>query len=154
MKIKVEFSPAEFKDAELLTQIAISAKRHWNYPESWMQAWLPSLTMTPAYIETREVWMAIVNDHPVGYYSFDENEEGFWLDNLWVLPEYMGRGIGKTLFEHALEGCIRRGVSVLKIEADPNAQSFYEKMGARKVAEHNTKLAGEQRTLPIMEIRM
>jgi len=152
--MKLKILPAVFDSTKALTKIAISAKRHWNYPESWMQAWLPSLTMTPAYIETREVWMAIVNDHPVGYYSFDENEEGFWLDNLWVLPEYMGRGIGKTLFEHALERCIRRGVSVLKIEADPNAQSFYEKMGARKVNEHRTQVAGEQRVLPIMEIRM
>lgn len=154
MKIKVEFSPAEFNDAGLLTQIAISAKRHWNYPDAWMQIWLPSLTMTPEYIGTHEVWMAIVNKHPVGYYSFDENEEGFWLDNLWISPDHMGQGIGKALFEHALERCKKHGVSVLKIEADPNAQSFYERMGAQKVAEHQTQVAGEQRVLPIMEIRM
>ena len=42
--------------------------------------------------------------------------------------------------------------SVLKIEADPNAQSFYERMGARKVGEHHSEVFGQPRTLPVMEV--
>ncbi len=146
--------PAEAKFAHNLTEITITAKRHWNYPERWMQIWLPSLTITSQYIESHEVWMMVVADKPVAYYSFDENEGGHWLDNLWVLPEYMGQGIGRVLFEHAIERCKIRHVYVLKIEADPNAQSFYERMGARKVGEHQTQVDGEPRVLPIMEIRI
>jgi len=75
-----------------------------------------------------------------------------WLDNLWVLPEFMGRGIGPQLFQHALERSRERGESVLKIEADPNAQSFYEKMGARQIGEHHSEVDGQMRVLPVMEI--
>ncbi len=140
--------------AAVLTEITISAKRHWAYPENWIQLWLPSLTITPEYIDSHEIWMMMVEDQPVGYYSFSQNEEGLWLDNLWVLPEYMGLGIGRSLFQHALERCKELEASKLMIDADPNAQSFYEKMGARKVHEHHTELDGALRILPVMEINL
>jgi GNAT superfamily N-acetyltransferase len=137
-----------------LTQISILAKRHWEYPEAWIQLWIPSLIITAEYIESHEVWMMVLEDQPVAYCSFNENEEGFWLDNLWVHPEFMGQGIGKSLFQHALERCTSLGVSLLKIEADPHAQSFYERMGAHKVSEHFTEIQGERRILPVMEIKL
>lgn len=145
---------ASNEHANDLTQISILAKRHWEYPEAWIQLWAPSLTITSEYIENHEVWMMVMEDQPVAYYSFNKNEEGFWLDNLWVLPEYMGQGIGNSLFQHALERCRALGVSTLKIEADPNAQSFYERMGAHKVSEHYTEIQGEPRVLPVMEINL
>jgi GNAT superfamily N-acetyltransferase len=78
-----------------------------------------------------------------------------WLDNLWVLPEHIGHGIGKQLFQHALEQGRTQNVSILKIEADPNAQSFYERMGARKVGEsHYPEMDGQPRILPILEINL
>lgn len=145
---------AASQHANDLTQISISAKRHWEYPEAWIQLWLPSMRITAAYIEEHETWIMMQETQPLAYYSFNENEEGFWLDNLWVLPEYMGQGIGKSLFEHALERCRAMGISTLKIEADPNAQSFYERMGAHKVGGHITEIQGEPRVLPVMEINL
>jgi GNAT superfamily N-acetyltransferase len=140
-------------DSIVITNITIAAKRHWNYPEKWIQHWLSALTISPDYIEENEVWMAVVDDTPAAYYSFKQEDGDLWLDNLFVLPEYMGQGIGRKLFQHALEGSRIRGASILKIEADPNAQSFYEKMGARKVGEqHHPEMDGQPRILPVMEI--
>lgn len=138
-------------DAERLTQITIAAKRHWNYPEKWIQLWLPQLTISPEYISSHEVWMAVMDGSPAGYYSLEYLNGELWLGNLWVLPEQMGQGIGRLLFEHAFERCRELGFSVLKIEADPNAQSFYERMGACKVGEHHSKVDEQPRVLPVME---
>jgi GNAT superfamily N-acetyltransferase len=140
--------------ASKLTAVAILAKRHWGYPEVWIELWTPSLIMTAEYIKTHEIWMMMEQDEPVAYYSFNENEDGFWLDHLWVLPEHMGQGIGRSLFQHALERCKMLGVSTLKIESDPNAERFYERMGAHKVSEHKTEIQGEPRVLPVMEINL
>ena len=157
--------------ASVLTEIAIAAKRHWNYPERWIEHWLPSLTISPGYISEHETWMSVLNNQPVGFYSLNmddvvarerqrpkqppRNNGGYlWLDNLWVLPEFMGLGIGRQLFQHALERSRALGVSILKIEADPNAQSFYEKMGVRKTGEHHSQVDGQLRILPIMEINL
>jgi hypothetical protein len=30
---------AKPEDAETLTEIAHAAKRHWDYPERWIEAW-------------------------------------------------------------------------------------------------------------------
>jgi len=172
--------------ASVLTDITIAAKRHWNYPEKWMEQWLPELTISSEYISENEIWMAVRDKKPVAYYSLQTSRHceppplffggeaipntamrlvrreehpprndgsNLWLDNLWVLPEYMGQGIGKQLFQHALERSRLRGVSILKIEADPNAQGFYEKMGARKVGEHHhAEMDGQPRILPVMEM--
>jgi GNAT superfamily N-acetyltransferase len=145
---------AEAQFASVLTQITFAAKRHWGYPETWIELWKPSMTITPEYIDTHETWIAVMDTESAAYYSFNEIEGKRWLDNLWVLPKHMGQGLGRLLFEHALERCKGQDIHSLLIEADPNAQSFYEKMGARKVHEHHTEVDGAPRILPVMEINL
>ena len=152
MNIKISLAFPE--QAEALTQIAISAKQHWDYPEAWIQHWIPQLTISAEYISSNEVWMMIDKEKPIAFYALSQNEGGYELGHLWVLPEYIGKGIGKQLFNHALERCKILNISTLKIYADPNAQTFYEKMGAKKISEHHSDLFGEDRVLPIMEIKL
>lgn len=142
------------EQADILTHITIASKRYWNYPERWMQIWLPLLTISPEYISENEVWVKIFGDKPVAYYSLQQAGSELWLDNLWLLPEFIGRGIGKELFLHAVERSRQCDGSILKIEADPNAEAFYEKMGARRVGEHHSEVDGHPRILPIMEIKI
>lgn len=150
----VEIVAARPQYANALTEIALSAKRHWNYPERWIELWIPTLTVTEEYLTTHETWMVLIEEKPVAWYSFNKHEEEMWLDNLWVLPEYMGQGFGRELFLHALERCRSQDIKTLKIEADPNAQSFYEKMGAQKVGERRGEVDGQSRILPVMEIHL
>ena len=150
--MKIELARAEH--ASELTEIAISAKRHWNYPDRWIELWTPSLTISTDYILQNETWMAVVNVTPIGFYSLHRDDEILWLDNLWVLPDFMRQGIGKKLFQHAVERSRVLDVPILKIEADPNAQSFYEKMGAYKVGESRNQVDDQPRILPIMEINL
>jgi GNAT superfamily N-acetyltransferase len=140
--------------AEILTALTIAAKRHWNYPEEWIQIWLPLLTISPEYIRDNETWAVVQNDRCIAYYSLRPDIGFLWLDNLWVMPEFIGKGIGKELFHHALERSRAREAPVLRIESEPNAQVFYEKMGARKIGEHHTEVDGQSRVLPVMEINL
>jgi GNAT superfamily N-acetyltransferase len=137
-----------------LTTITIAAKRHWNYPERWIQFWLPVLTISPGYIRENETWAVVQDDMCIAYYSLKEEDESLWLDNLWVLPEFMGQGIGRDLFQHALERSRILGAVIMGIVSDPNAQSFYEKMGARKVGEVQSEVDNQPRVLPVMEINL
>ncbi len=153
--MEIEILRALPEHADQLTQITIAAKRHWGYPDKWMQLWIPVLTISWEYISENETWMRVVENKPVAYYSLKQDLGELWLDNLWVLPEHMGQGLGRSLFEHALERSRSRGFSSLKIEADPNAQSFYEKMGARKIGERqHGEMDGQPRILPVMEISL
>ncbi|MBL8090456.1 MAG: GNAT family N-acetyltransferase [Anaerolineales bacterium] len=152
--MNINISRATLNDADSLTQIAISAKRHWNYPEAWIQHWLPQLTISEEYISTNEVWIMTDGGKAIAFYALSQDEEGWELGHLWVFPEYIGKGIGKQLMNHVFERCKMLNISTLKIYADPNAQFFYEKMGAKKVGESKSDLFGQERVLPVMEIQI
>ena len=141
-------------DAVTLSQIAASAKAHWGYPKHWMEIWTPQLSFTPDYFETNESWVAMDGNKQIGFYTLLDNQGIAWLENLWALPEYIGKGIGKQLFQHALGLARQRGYKILQLEADPNAIGFYEKMGMRKIGERQSEVDGQPRILPIMEIEL
>jgi len=152
MKHELTIQRARAEHAEILTEIALAAKRHWGYPERWMEIWTPSLTMTPAYIAHHETWMASLDEKPAAFYSLKQDAEAWWLDNLWVRPDAMGQGIGALLVSHARMRARRAGASVLRVESDPHAVGFYVKMGARRVGECQSDVDGQLRVLPILEI--
>ena len=143
---------AKPEQAEALSQIALASKRHWGYPDCWIELWKPQLTFNPGYFEENESWIAKTDNTPIAFYTLLERDGSAWLDNLWVLPEYIGQGVGKTLFLHALELSRQRGYKALRLEADPNAAGFYEKMGMKKIGERVSEVEGQPRILPIMEL--
>lgn len=142
------------EDAGKLTEIAIAAKRHWNYPERWIQIWIPQLTFKPEDISSSEIFVAMVDGEMAGFYRLIKNPPRAVLEDLWVAPNFMGRGIGKVLFEHAASICRSVNVTAMELDADPNAQGFYEKMRMHKIGEKKTEVDGQPRILPVMEIKL
>ena len=140
--------------AEALTQIAFAAKRHWGYPDVWVQLWSPVLTITPEFIDQFETYVAWEDEKPAGFYAISLEAEKASIEHLWVSPEYIGKGIGSMLFKHMLARCKELGAIVLHIESDPNAQGFYERMGAVKVGESVGEVDGHPRVLPILEMKI
>lgn len=136
----------------MLTQIALAAKRYWGYPERWIEIWTPQLTFNPEYFESNPSWVAVEEGKPVAFYTLLEANEIASIENLWVLPEFMGKGVGRRLFLHAVETARGRGYKTLQLEADPNAVGFYERMGMHKTGERHSEVDGAPRILPIMEI--
>lgn len=137
-------------DAATLTRIAFAAKRHWGYPERWRVGWAHLLTIEPALIAEKETYAACLDGRSVGFYVLSVGCGRMSLDHLWVLPEAMGRGIGRALFGHAVDRARALGGGSLEIESDPNAVGFYERLGACRVATRVTELEGQPRELPVL----
>jgi SAM-dependent methyltransferase/GNAT superfamily N-acetyltransferase len=135
-----------------LTHIALAAKRHWQYPEQWIEAWRPALTITPDYIAAHEVYMLLDGDKPVGFYALSADTGMRQLDHLWLEPAAIGRGYGRALLQHAGSRARESGVRLLEIESDPNARGFYEKLGAHVIGEHQTEIDGQRRVLPVLQL--
>ncbi len=142
------------EEADVLSQIAFSAKAHWGYPRRWMEIWKPQLTFRPEYFEENEAWVAETNGIPVAFYVLQEKAGNAWIEDLWVSPDLIGQGIGKGLFLHAVELSRKHGYKTLQLEADPNAVGFYEKMGMYQVGERHSEVENEPRILPIMEMKL
>lgn len=142
------------EEADALTQIALSAKAHWGYPKRWMEIWMPQLTFRPEYFEQNESWVAVEGTRLIAFYTLQEKDGIAWLENLWVVPQSMGKGAGKQLFLHAVELARGHGSKSLQLEADPNALGFYEKMGMYQIGERRSEVDGQPRSLPIMEMSL
>ncbi len=150
----MEIRRAEPADADALSRVAFVAKAHWGYPEEWMERWRESLTISPEFVKESKVYAVFGEGEPVGFYALVEEGPKMELEHLWVLPERMGLGLGRALFDHAVRRAAGLGAEVLGIEADPSAEGFYRRMGARRVGEIVYNLDGRERVLPLLAVEI
>ena len=136
------------EEAATLTKIALNAKRHWGYPEHWIQHWQEDLTISSEFITNNLVYVAEDENLIVGFYALVVGERRAELEHMWVAPEHIGTGVGKELFIHAMQTAAGDDVSEVEISADPNAESFYTRMGARRIGEDSSEIDGQKRVLP------
>ena len=148
----IQIRRARPDDADTLTAVAHTAKRHWQYPESWIEKWQSDLTITPEFIMNQEVFVAIINDQIGGCCALVMTDSLAEIEHMWIMPEHMGSGVGRALFAHAKARAEVRGANVLELSADPNAEGFYERMGAKRVGEVHADMDGQTRVLPRMRV--
>jgi|SRR5438128_2963339 len=141
---------AKAEDADTLTDIAFSAKKHWRYPERWIEAWRDTLTVRADFIDARETYAAVVDGRKVGFYALHRVGDVLRLEHLWVLPDSMNQGIGRSLFAHGVERARALGFRTVEIESDPNAEGFYRRLGAHGAGTRVSELDGQKRELPVL----
>jgi len=123
------------EDFPQLREIAIEAKAHWGYDRARVEEWGTHGDFEPESLRSREVYVAEANSAPVGWASLIPRGEVGWLEDLWIDPPWIGRGVGRLLFEHVAGRARELGARRLEWEAEPNARGFYERMGATYVRE-------------------
>lgn len=140
-------------DHQILTEITKKAKAYWGYSEEQIENWSQFLTVSKEYIETNSVYNLIIDYQIIGYYSFfHESENTIKLDNLFVLPEFIGKGFGKVLMNDFLVCLQDIHVQKVVLNSEPNAEEFYSKFGFIKVGQIETSI--KDRYLPIMELEL
>lgn len=159
----VTIEPAATADIECLTRIAFSAKQHWNYPSCYLELWKNELTISADYILKNIVYKASAKDVVTGFYSIVnvENDfyagevfvqKGYWIEHIFILPEYHKQGIGRLLIDHAKQVARNTGIQSLMIFVDPFAQGFYEKIGAKFV--RHSKSSIKDRMIPVYNLKI
>jgi len=109
------------------------------------------------------VFKALDLDIVIGFYSIVENKEdfysgdtfvkeGFWLEHIFIKPEYHKLGIGALMINHAKQ--ISRDLSIpdLLIFVDPYAKGFYDKVGAKYLYDSKSSIAG--RMIPVYGLKI
>ncbi len=147
--MRIEVRRAVPTDSERATELARIAKAHWGYPAEWLAAWDADLKITAQDIERHPTFVAALDDEVVGVCQLQESDEHAFLDHVWVDPRAHRRGVGRALVRHAQSNA--RGV--IAIVADPNAETFYLRLGARRVGEVAAPMPGApERKLPLLEL--
>ena len=140
------------EDAATLTGIAHDAKRHWGYPEDWIQHWQEDLTISSNFVSNNQVYVAEREGEIIGFYALVVGDQQAELEHMWVAPDYIGTGVGKKLFIHAMQIAAGENVSEVEISADPNAEGFYQRLGAEHIGETVSEMDGKPRVVPRLRI--
>jgi GNAT superfamily N-acetyltransferase len=76
----------------------------------------------------------------------------FWLDDLWIEPDWMGQGIGTKMFRFAADRGRAAGHTAMEWESERHATGFYERLGGPYVRESEPGVWG--RTSPVMRVEL
>lgn len=103
-----------------------------------------------------EVVLAEDDGRPVGFALFFHNfstflgRPGIYLEDLFVLPEQRGKGIGRMLLAHLARLAVERGCGRMEwavLDWNRDAIQFYERLGARPNSDWTVyRLTGEALT--------
>jgi GNAT superfamily N-acetyltransferase len=144
----VRIRSARPDEGERLRGIAIAAKSHWGYDPDQVERWAAQGDFSARALAEKQVLVAESNGRAVAFAGLAASGEVCVLDDLWVEPTSIGRGIGTTLFEVCVERARDLGAKRLEWEAEPNAVGFYEKLGARHLRMSDQTAWGRQ--IPVM----
>ena len=143
-------------DASILSSLAMRSKAHWGYSTEFMEACVDELSVLPACIEKGDIHYVVVeiNREVVGFYELEElSGDEIELGALFVDPDHIGTGVGKTLIERAKRHAVNLGASKLNIQGDPNTENFYRSAGGEQTGSKESKsIPG--RFLPMFQISL
>lgn len=141
-------SPA---DAERLKEIAIAAKAHWGYGLDRVRVWADAGGFGAEALRALDLFVAELDRRTVAWASVKVAGETAWLEDLWVEPDWIGKGLGSRLFRSVADHARAGGATAIEWEAEPNAVGFYEKLGGRHVRNGTSEWG---RTLSIMRVEL
>ena len=151
MTLKIR--PGERADVPLIAELIRSLARYEKLEDQ--------VTMTVEQLDHvlfgerryAETLIAEVDGEPVGFALYFHNfstflaQPGIYLEDLFVVPEHRGSGVGKALLERLAQMAIERGCGRLEwavLDWNESAIGFYERLGARRNADWTIyRLTGE-----------
>ena len=141
MNIKPTFREAQRGDCALILDFIKGIARY----EKLEDKVVATVELLEEWIfEKQSAWVIfpVVDSKEVGFAVFCQNfstfmgRAGMYLEDIYIMPEYRGQGIGKQLIEFSIEAARGYGKKYLRLytSTDPNeaaAQFLYEKYGFR-----------------------
>ncbi len=144
---------AQKNDSNILTEVALKSKSFWNYSADLLESWKQDLTVPELMIQEMIVYKYVLDAKIIGFYILNQpKEKSIELEFLFVLPDYIGKGIGNQLIQHAFEKAVSLKCEQITVLADPNAASFYESKGFEIIEKKESSIAG--RFLPVMQLSL
>ncbi len=125
--------PARQGDEQALTELLLRSKAHWQYTPEQMEAWRSELTITSETLAREIAFVGEAEEGIAGFVSLTPGSTRWVLEHLWVEPRWIGRGIGRRLLAFACQVAADRGATEISIDAEPNAEAFYQAFGAMRV---------------------
>lgn len=152
MTENITFRYAERKDTELILHFILELARYEKLEQE--------VVATPEILEEwlfdkqkAEVIFAMLGEKEIGFALFFHNfstflgRAGIYLEDLYVLPEYRGRGYGKEILKKLAAIAVERGCGRLEwwcLDWNQSSIDFYLSLGAEPMSDWTVyRIAGD-----------
>ena len=88
-----------------------------------------ALEFSALAVKEHRVRVAVIDERIVGFVTLLATGQTGELEDLFVDPDWMLHGIGRTLVQDAVETAREQGLTRVEVTANPHALGFYEKVG-------------------------
>lgn len=125
---------ATLEDAVRVAEVLLSSRAAflpyvpWAHGDSEVRQWVREVL-----IPSRGVTVACVDAEVAGVLATSHEDDASWIDQLYVAPHHVGRGIGSRLLSHALT-TLAPPLRLHTFQANLRARTFYERHGFRAIA--------------------
>ena len=124
---------------------------YWPHDAAYLAEANRLLSLNAQDLVRDEAWVVERAGIPVGYYRLTLHGDVAEIEELFLEPEWIGHGIGRRLFEHAVGSARRRGCARLEWETDADAAGFYRAMGGREIGTGPSGIEGGE---PLSRMRL
>jgi len=132
--VSIHIRRARPDECDRLTELAMNAKASWGYDDAFMEMCRAELTLTPEKLGDWAVWVAECDGEMAGMIALSGDGPDAELEDFMVEPKFQGQGVGAALMGVLMDDCRARGFKRVRLDADPNAESIYQKLGFATVS--------------------
>ena len=134
MSQRVVFEAATPADADDIAQVYLTSRKHFLpyarlvHSDEQVRQWIAE-----ALIPTSDIWVARLDGRIVGMLAIRRDETAGWIDQLYLLPEAVGQGMGSEFIQIAKTN-LGPPIRLYTFQANPGARRFYERHGFKAIA--------------------
>lgn len=141
-----------------INALILRSKAHWGYDAAMMAIMERVLRLDPDAAGAGRAIAAWQGEDPVGVVQItepyeDDRGRAIELELLFIAPEAIGTGLGRRLYDWALDQARAADAARMDILSDPFARPFYTAMGATFIKDRPSD-AVPGRMLPFLQHRL
>ena len=148
----IEFRDAVREDCELILSFIRSLAKYEKLEDDVVA----TTEMLDKWLFTKlsaEVFFAIIDGREVGFALYFTNfstflgKAGLYLEDIYVMPEFRGRGVGSAMLKELAQKAVSRGYGRMEwscLDWNKDSIDFYEALGAVAMSDWTTyRLTGD-----------
>lgn len=146
----ISIRPARDDEGSVLTALAVRAKSHWGYDEGFLVSARAELTIDADTIRSSSIYVLEREGRPIGFHGLAGEPPQGRLEWMFLEPDAIGQGLGRWMWNDAIERARAAGFAELIIESDRYAEPFYLAMGAERIGATPSPVDGAP--LPLLKV--
>ena len=144
---------AHLSEATTARELIVRSMAHWDRPPGYLDEARRLMSLSGEDIERDEAWVLADGTRIVGFLRVSLSGADAEIEELHLEPAWIGRGLGRRLFEHAVQRAQALRAHRLVWSSDGHALGFYLAMGGVVTGSTQSGIAGDE-ALTTMEVRL